>query len=177
MGSTVNPDFPASIAPLAEERAEAWVDANLATRGDGELRRLSAIWHEAREGSRVILAAWDGDVYAGHVTMKWQSEYEGFRRKNIPEVVDLWVQPEFRRRSLGARLMAAIEERARAGRAEELGLAVGIAEIFKPAQALYTRLGFRPDGSGLWQDGAPVDIRKSGINADEDVTWMWVKKL
>jgi len=177
MGSTVNPDFPVSIAPLTEEKVEAWVEANTATRGDAEVRRLSAIWHEAREGKRVILAAWRESEYLGHVTMKWQSEYEGFRRKNIPEVIDLWVQPDRRRGGIGLKLMAAIEERARLGRAAGLGLGVGVDEGAKPAQSLYARLGFRPDGSGLWRAGAAVDMKKEGVAIDEETVWMWVKTL
>jgi len=169
--------FPVSIAPLAEAAADAWVNANTTTRGDSELRRLSAMWNESREGKRVILAAWNADAFVGHVTMKWQSEYDGFRRRHLPEIVDLWVQPECRRRGVARRLMDAVEARARLGRAKGLGLCVGVDEDAKPAQALYARLGFRPDGSGLWRDGAPVDMKKDGVSIDTDVVWMWVKTL
>lgn len=177
MSSIPANDFPALIAPLTEENVEAWVAANTATRGDSEVQNLSMLWHEARAGTRVILAAWNGTEFLGHVTMKWQSEYAGFRRKNIPEIVDLWVQPDFRRKGIARQLMYAIESRARAAQITALGLSVGVSENFKPAQKLYAQLGFRPDGSGLWRDGSMVDARVNGIDIDDEVVWMWVRNL
>ncbi len=177
MHSTAAPDFPVVIAPLDAARVQAWVDANTATRGDAEVVRLSALWHDALAGQRVILVAWHGDVFCGHVTMKWQSEYDGFRRKNIPEIVDLWVQPDYRRAHLGTQLMTQAGDRARAARAVYVGLGVGVSDTFMPARALYARLGFRPDGSGLWRDGVKMDARESGIDIDDDTVMMWVRPL
>jgi ribosomal protein S18 acetylase RimI-like enzyme len=177
MGSTLKNGFPVTISALDEARAEAWVDANMSARGAAEIRRLSSLWHEAKEGKRIILVAYAGPVFAGHVTMRWQSEYEGFRRKNYPEIVDLWVSTEFRRVGIGRQLMDAITERAQHGRAAGLGLCVSVHENFEAARALYTKMGFRPDGSGLWRDGEKIDAEKQGIDIDEETVWMWVKPL
>lgn len=178
MHSIPSPGFPVLIAPLGADRVQEWVDANSAMRpGDAEIKRLSGLWHEAVAGTRLILAAWKNDALCGHVTMKWQSDYDGFRRKNAPEIVDLWVMPDHRRGKIGMALMEHAMDRARHARAAYVGLCVGVSDNFAPARTLYARLGFRPDGSGLWRGGDKIDARESGIDIDDDTVMMWIKPL
>jgi GNAT superfamily N-acetyltransferase len=169
-------DFPVTIDRLNPYRVDAWIDASVAARGPDEVRRLSALWDDMREGKRVILTAWFEDVFLGHVTVLWKSEFEPFRRKHIPEIVDVWVQPDQRRKGIASLLLAGIEQIAREKNAAAIGLGVNVTPEFGAAHILYASSGYVPDGSGLWAHGEPVNLNDK-ITLDDTVQMMWVKTL
>jgi GNAT superfamily N-acetyltransferase len=103
-------------------------------------------------------------------------DYSLFARLGIPELQDLNVLPEYRGRGIGAALVAACEDGARARGATEIGLAVGLGKSYGPAQRLYVRLGYMPDGNGITYDRITVtqgDVRP----VDDHLCLMMVKTL
>jgi ribosomal protein S18 acetylase RimI-like enzyme len=50
------------------------------------------------------VAQWDGK-FAGYVTLLWTSSYRPFADRQIPEISDLNVLPQFRRRGIGNALL------------------------------------------------------------------------
>ena len=64
---------------------------------------------EQAKGQRTALVAFLGTTFAGYVTVKWQSDYLPFREGGIPEINDLNVLPQFRRRGIATALVARAE--------------------------------------------------------------------
>ena len=165
-----------TILPLAAEKTHVWIDANVMSRGGREVPRLSRFWDDVTAGRRVIFAAWQDEDFLGHVTVQELSDYQPFRRSRIPEIVDLWVQPEHRRRGVAQALLTEAENHTAAKGYAAIGLGVGVTADYGPAHRLYAAREYRPDGTGLWAQGAPT---KNGekITLDDDVLLMLVKTL
>jgi ribosomal protein S18 acetylase RimI-like enzyme len=118
---------------------------------------------EQRADERSVLIACTGKRVVGFVTVRWQSLYPPFREAGIPEIVDLDVLPEFRRRGTGSALMDHAERLIKT-RSSVAGIAVGLAADYGAAQRLYSKRGYVPDGRGLWlsdhyvQDGEHIPV-------------------
>lgn len=110
----------------------------------------------------------------GRGTLKWHSAYGPFREAGIPEINDLWVRREHRGLGLGRRMIAHIEGLARAAGAATIGIGFGLYADYGPAQRLYVRLGYVPDGRGIsYRDeavtpGEPIPI--------DDYAILWLVK-
>lgn len=103
---------------------------------------------EQSAGLRLFLfATWDGRV-GGYLTLGWDAEYPPFRDAGLPEIQDLEVIPELRRRGLAAALLSRAEELA-SERSHAVGLSVGVYQAYGPAQRLYASRGYLPDGRGM----------------------------
>lgn len=114
-------DPPAFGATLAEEEAQPdawWIER--ATPGP--------------HGARFV--AEDADVWLGTLGLAVKDD--------APELLGLWVAPEARGRGVGALLLRAAEEHARATGARRVALWVNAENAH--ALALYRREGFAPDG-------------------------------
>lgn len=105
-------------------------------------------FQDQRRGAREVLVAWSGELLLGYVTVQWDSEYPPFRDGQIPEIVDLHVLPEWRRQGVGSRLMDEAE-RLIGERSPLAGISVGAHAAYGPAQVMYVRRGYLPDGRGI----------------------------
>lgn len=110
---------------------------------------------------------------AGYVQLNRAPNYAPFRRAGIPEVQDLCVAPDFRRRGIGNALVARCE--AAAG-TEMIGISVGLYAAYGPAQRLYVRRGYVPDGAGVAYDDVPVRGGEMRV-VDDLLTLKLVKSL
>ena len=103
-------------------------------------------------GTRGVYVALMKGKFSGYLTIEWISHYGPFRAKNIPEIVDFNVLPQFRRTGIGTRLMDRAEREIRTV-SPLAGIGVGMTPDYGPAQRLYSRRGYVPDGFGLyWKD-------------------------
>ena len=128
-----------------------------------------------RRGERVVLvAAVDGQLVA-HATLVWLPEYPPFRAARVPEIQDLNVAPDFRRRGIATALILEAERRA-AERAESIGIGFGLHAGYGAAQRLYVRLGYVPDGRGVSVHG---HFPREGevVRLDDDLTLHLIKPL
>src|SRR4051812_12901198 len=66
---------------------------------------------EQRDGTRVVLLAFQNDAFAGYLTIVWRSSYTPFRDAGIPEIVDFNILPRLRRQGIGSQLMDEAEHR------------------------------------------------------------------
>jgi GNAT superfamily N-acetyltransferase len=130
---------------------------------------------EQRAGVRSVRVATIGGQIAGYLTIVWHSDYPPFRDADIPEIVDLNVYPRFRRRGVARALLAAAERLA-AVRSDTVGIGFGLGAEYGPAQQLYVRSGYVPDGRGLMYNGAPVRYGNS-VPVDDSATLMLTKRL
>jgi GNAT superfamily N-acetyltransferase len=122
-------------------------------------------------GEREVFVARWGGLFAGYVTVLWRSDYPPFAARDIPEVQDFNVLPDFRRRRIGTALMEVAERRI-LERSPVIGIGVGLYHDYGAAQRLYVLRGYVPDGLGItahgrrltWGDEAKVD--------DDLVLWL-----
>lgn len=130
---------------------------------------------EQGAGQRVVFIALADDVFAGYVTICWQSDYPPFREANIPEIVDFNVLPTFRRQGIGSRLMDEAEHTV-AERFPVVGIGVGMDGDYGSAQRMYVKRGYLPDGRGLFSHGHPVRYGETVI-VDDDLVLYFTKNL
>lgn len=119
---------------------------------------------------RHVLVATVGGAFAGYVTLHWHPEYPPFHAEGIPEIQDLNVLPRFRRHGIGSALLRAAEGIART-RGDVVGLGVGLLPDYGPAQRLYVRRGYVPDGRGVAYRTRTVAYGESVIADDDLVLW------
>ncbi|MEQ9569075.1 MAG: GNAT family N-acetyltransferase [Longimicrobiales bacterium] len=143
--------------------------------GRNPSRSSKATWPNRGKGRRwTRVAAVEGGP-AGYVTVVWASADPEFRSAGVPEIMDLNVLPRFRRRGLGASLMAAAEQEAWM-RAPIVGLRLGLHPGYGAAQRLYVRRGYMPDGTGVVVGGEPV-AEGAEVRLDDEPTLRMTKRL
>ena len=119
------------------------------------VKRYAAYLDEHTRGERrVLVAELDGSI-VGYLTIVWTSPYPPFAAAGIPEIKDLNVVPPCRRRGIATALLDAAEAEI-ATRAGVAGIGVGMDPDYGPAQVLYVRRGYVPDGRGLTWSNAHV---------------------
>lgn len=128
---------------------------------------------EQAAGTRICLVAERGGTFAGYCTLLWTATYEPFRANGIPEIQDLNVLPQHRNFGIGTMLLDAIEEVARQ-RCSVVGLGVGLYADYGPAQRLYVRRGYLPDGRGILYDNKPVEPGAT-VRLDDDAVLMFTR--
>jgi GNAT superfamily N-acetyltransferase len=102
------------------------------------------------KGEREVFVAWIAGEFAGYVTLLWRSP------RGIPEIQDLNVVLQFRRRRVGTELLNAAEKLA-ASRAVEVAIGVGLHPGYNAAQRMYVLRGYVPDGHGVTYRGLTVE--------------------
>jgi GNAT superfamily N-acetyltransferase len=128
--------------------------------------------HAEPEGTSLI--ATDGSEVIGYVAIVWESNYAGFRSRGIPLVHQIAVAGPFRRQGVATLLMDAAEQLARDRGILTLGITVGLFDEYGPAQRLYARRGYIPDGRGACQDQRPL-TKGMRVTIDDDLM-MWLTK-
>lgn len=131
---------------------------------------------EQAAGKRLVFIAVKGGEDAGYAMLNFQPGYPPFRRLAIPEIQDLNVVQIFRRQGVAAALIGHCEDLARERGMETMGIGVGLNRDYGPAQRLYVRLGYLPDGAGAVYDRqavSPGELRP----VDDELCLMMMKDL
>jgi GNAT superfamily N-acetyltransferase len=113
--------------------------------------------------------------FAGYLTILWQSDYPFFRSQNIPEIADFNVLKQYQRRGIGTLLMEAAEK-VIAARSPTAGIGVGLTADYGPAQILYVRRGYLPDGNGLIQHGMQLAYGQM-VEVDDELVLYLTKRV
>ena len=103
----------------------------------------------------MLLFALQESTWLGHCKIVWQSAYPGFRQNSIPEIQDLNVRPDYRRKGVGSALLEEAEKHI-AQRADRAGIGFGLYADYGAAQRLYIKRGYIPDGRGAHYGTSPV---------------------
>ena len=119
--------------------------------------------------------AFVGGAFAGYLNVLWQSGYPSFADAQVPEINDFNVLPTVRQRGIGTALMEEAE-RVIAARSPVAGVGVGMAAGYGPAQRLYVRRGYVPDGRGLMTHERPV-VEGERVIVDDDLVLYFTKLL
>lgn len=127
-------------------------------------------------GKRTLYIACADDEDVGYCILNWEPRYSFFRQQGIPETQDLNVLPDFRRRGIGTALIKQCESEAHTKGCETMGISVGLHSAYGPAQILYVKLGYIPDGQGVTFDRRIVPAG-SFSPVDDNLCLMMVKNL
>ena len=92
-----------------------------------------------------------GSGVLGYVAIVWESGYAGFRSRGIPLAHQIAVAGPSRRQGVATLLMDAAEQLTRDRGIVTLGITVGLFDEYGPAQRMYARRGYIPDGRGACQ--------------------------
>jgi len=128
----------------------------------------------ARGDSATLLGYQDGEL-VGILTIRWNSNYPPFREQGIPLIHNIEIKWERRGQGLGAALLTHAE-RFVALRTRKVGICVGIFDAYGPAQRLYVKRGFVPDGRGVCRGHAPLQENET-VRVDHDLLLWLVKDL
>ena len=120
-----------------------------------------------------LIATGDSDV-VGYVAIVWESNYAGFRSRGIPLLHQIAVGGPWRRRGVATLLMDAAEQLARDRGIATLGITVGLFDDYGPAQRMYGRRGYIPDGRGACQGQRPLS-KGMQVKMDDDLI-IWLTK-
>jgi ribosomal protein S18 acetylase RimI-like enzyme len=107
-----------------------------------------AYFQESQAGKRLVLLAEYEGQFAGYITIVWESPYPPFKEAGIPDIMDYNVLIRFQRKHIGTALMDEAEKHI-SQKSTVAGLGVGLMADYGPAQILYVRRGYVPDGRGL----------------------------
>lgn len=126
---------------------------------------------EQNAEERIIWLAYQNNVFAGYVTLKWHSEHSIFKDLNIPEIKDLNILPNFRNQGIGSALLN-IAEKTAFERFDKIGIGVGLYPDYGSAQRLYVKRGYIPDGKGITYEHKTVLPGETAILDDDLILWM-----
>ena len=132
-----------------------------------EVERVAAVLGLARldRDDGVYLVAWEGDDPSGHARLAFTEP---------PELQDLSVRPDHRRRGIGSALLAAVEQEARRRGCDRIRLQVSADN--EPAQALFRARGYADVGIPPQRVRGTIVLRTGPLEVD-DTLLTWEKGL
>jgi ribosomal protein S18 acetylase RimI-like enzyme len=163
-----------SIRLLDEQQIPQITEAFENTVWHGQEHLYERFLAEQKMGKRTVLIAYAGDVFAGYVTILWRSNYRPFAEKGIPEINDLRVLPDFRRRGIATALVDEAEKRI-FDKSQVAGIGFGLYADYGPAQRMYVLRGYIPDGLGISHKGKHVEPGKE-VPVDDDLVLYLIKE-
>lgn len=164
------------ITLLTEPEIADFLESATSERGDAEWQRLAQFANAMTRGERAIWIARKNDQIVGMVTVRWQSEYSGFRQDpQAAEIIDLYVWKNYRRQGIADKLMDAAEDGIEEHGFVSAGLLVGIKASDMPAWQLYLERGYGFDGSGAWWQGRRI-TELSTINPQDEPILLAMEK-
>lgn len=128
---------------------------------------IESCWKENEAGDRMTLLAFYEGRFAGSLHLLARSYYSYFREQGIPEINDFNVIEPLKRRGIGSALMGAAEAIA-FEKFGKVGIGVGMHIYYGPAQRLYAKRGYVPDGRGVIYHNETV-MPGSKVYADDDL--------
>jgi GNAT superfamily N-acetyltransferase len=126
---------------------------------------LSRLDQQAREGSTYLIA-WENEQPVGHAHIAWSGTHLG-----PPEIQDVFVLPELRRRGIATQLTHAAEDEARRRGWERISLSVSRSD--NPAAArLYAKLGYVDAGAEPVRVLGQIMLRGRPFDVDDTLVYL-----
>ena len=129
---------------------------------------------EQNEGIRIGFVAEIEKQIAGYVTLMVLAKHGPFAN-TYPEVSDFNVFEKYQKLGIGNQLLDEVEKEAKAI-SEVITLGVGLHKGYGPAQRIYVKRGYIPDGTGVWYQNKNIDNNEPCFN-DDDLALYLSKKL
>ena len=127
---------------------------------------------EQQKGARMACIVEQQGKIVGYGNLLRSSEYPHFKQNGIPEINDVWVYEESRKKGIATALIDHLEQLAKQEGYTVIGIGVGLYQDYGAAQRLYFRLGYKPDGEGItYKHTAVMPGEKYPID-DELILWL-----
>ncbi len=139
-------------------------------------RSQTDYFQECVEKGCDILVAEEGGEIIGSAVVNWHPKYSLYKKLNIPEIQDIFVAEQVRRQGHATALISFFERQAKEKGHTHTGISVALTKEYGPAQRLYFKLGYEPDGNGVTYDRMSVE-RYARYPLDDDLCLMLVKVL
>ncbi len=117
---------------------------------------LTRYFKEQESGEREVLIADLTSAVAGYITILPNAKQGPFAGMG-PELSDFNVFEPFQNQGIGNLLMEEAENRVKLF-SDKVTLGVGLHSGYGPAQRLYIKRGYIPDGSGVWYRNQPLEM-------------------
>ena len=108
--------------------------------------------------------------------LNFEPKYNLYKTLEIPEIQDVNVQLDFRQQGIATKIIESFENLARDQECVHIGISVGLTKDFGPAQRLYCKLGYMPDGNGITVDRKNV-FPDQMVCVNDDLCLMLLKEL
>ena len=131
---------------------------------------LARYFLEQECGEREVLVAEVEGAVAGYITILPDAKQGPFAGM-APELSDFNVFEPFQNQGIGNFLMEESENRVKLF-SDKVTLGVGLHSGYGPAQRLYIKRGYIPDGSGVWYRNQPLEMNATIQNNDDLVLYL-----
>lgn len=131
---------------------------------------LARYFLEQESGEREVLVAEIDGAVAGYVTILPSAKHGPFA-SICPELSDFNVFEPFRNKGIGNRLLEKAEQGVKRF-SGKVCLGVGLHLGYGPAQRLYIKRGYIPDGTGVWYRNKPLKMGASCQNDNDLVLYL-----
>ncbi|VTT10387.1 GNAT family N-acetyltransferase [Streptococcus oralis] len=131
---------------------------------------LARYFLEQECGEREVSVAEVEGVVAGYITILPIAKHGPFAGMS-PELSDFNVFEPFQNQGIGNLLLEEAEKRVKLI-SDKVTLGVGLHSGYGPAQRLYIRRGYIPDGSGVWYQNQPLEMNATIQNNDDLVLYL-----
>jgi GNAT superfamily N-acetyltransferase len=139
---------------------------------EATLKLWQQYFEEQQKGIRTACLLESQNKFSGYGSLLRSSEYFYFRENGIPEINAIWIDEQSRRQGLGKRLIEHLENLAREEGYNKIGIGVGLYKDYGPAQKLYFKMGYQPDGNGITYKGTWVVPGESHPVDDDLLIWL-----
>ena len=131
---------------------------------------LARYFLEQECGEREVLVAEVEGAVAGYITILPDAKQGPFAGM-APELSDFNVFEPFQNQGIGNLLLEEAEKRVKLI-SDKVTLGVGLHSGYGPAQRLYIKRGYIPDGTGVWYRNQPLEMNATIQNNDDLVLYL-----
>ena len=131
---------------------------------------LTRYFKEQESGEREVLVAEVEGALAGYITILSCAKQGPFA-EIYPELSDFNVFEPFQNQGIGNLLLEEAERRVKLI-SNKVTLGVGLHSGYGPAQRLYMKRDYIPDGSGVWYRNQPLEMNATIQNNDDLVLYL-----
>ena len=131
---------------------------------------LARYFLKQESGEREVLVAEVESAVAGYITILPDAKQGPFAGM-APELSDFNVFETFQNQGIGNLLMEEAEKRVKLV-SDKVTLGVGLHSGYGPAQRLYIKRGYIPDGTGVWYRNQPLEMNATSQNNDDLVLYL-----
>ena len=135
---------------------------------------LARYFLEQESGEREVLVTEIDGAVAGYVTILPSAKHGPFAEV-YPELSDFNVFEPFQNQGIGNLLLEEAEKRVKLI-SDKVTLGVGLHSGYGPAQRLYMKRGYIPDGTGVWYQNQPLEMNAT-IQNNHDLVLYLSKKF
>ena len=131
---------------------------------------LTQYFKEQESEEREVLVAEVEGAVAGYITILSCAKQGPFA-EIYPELSDFNVFEPFQNQGIGNLLLEEAEKQVRLI-SDKVTLGVGLHSGYGPAQRLYIKRGYIPDGTGVWYRNQPLKMTATSQNNDDLVLYL-----